>query len=190
MLDSILLSIAKTAILSKFDNKYLLDEESLFSKYPYLSKEGAVFVTLKYDNNLRGCIGSIIAHRRLYDDIIHNAISAGFNDPRFNSLNVDDLSHLTLEVSVLSEPKILEYEDYDDLLQKVRPNIDGLILQHVSYQGTFLPQVWEQLPSPKKFLEHLSMKAGATPAVYSEHPTIYRYGVEHIEENFDAILPL
>ncbi len=187
---SILLRIAKTSILSKFDKNYIIDEEALLKEYPFLSKDGAVFVTLKYENDLRGCIGSIIAHRRLFDDVVHNAISSGFSDPRFNSLSIEELSHLTLEVSVLSEPKILEYRDYEDLTLKVQPNIDGLILQHGRYQGTFLPQVWEQLPTPKLFLEHLSMKAGANQSIYNEHPTIYRYGVEHIEERFDEILPL
>jgi len=190
MCDEILLRIAKTAILSRFDNSYVLDDKTLLKEYPFLQKDGAVFVTLKYNNDLRGCIGSIISHRRLFEDIIYNAISAGFSDPRFNSLNLDELSHIKLEVSVLSEPEILDYEDYDDLLQKVKPNIDGLILKHGKFQGTFLPQVWEQLPTAKLFLEHLSLKAGATPSIYSENPTIYRYGVEHIEDNFDAILPL
>ncbi len=190
MLDTILLRIAKSAILSKFDNKQVLDKEKLLREYPFLKKDAAVFVTLKYDNDLRGCIGSIIAHRTLFDDIVYNAKSAGFSDPRFNSLGTDELSHLTLEVSVLSEPKILEYKDYEDLLQKVQPNIDGLILQHERFQGTFLPQVWEQLPSAKLFLEHLSMKAGADPTIYYEHPTIYRYSVEHIEDKFDSVLAL
>jgi len=190
MLDSILLRIAKTAILSELDSSYALDTNSLLREYPFLSKDGAAFVTLKYDNDLRGCIGSIIAHQTLLDDVINNAKSAGFSDPRFNQLHVDELSHLTLEVSVLSEPEILEYKDYEDLLAKVQPNIDGLILKHGGYQGTFLPQVWEQLATPELFLEHLSMKAGANPAIYNEHPTIYRYSVEHIEEKFDEVLPL
>jgi AmmeMemoRadiSam system protein A len=155
-----------------------------------LAKDGAAFVTLKYDSNLRGCIGSIIAHTRLLDDVMHNAISAGFGDPRFKPLSPEELSHLNLEVSVLSEPEVLEYENYKDLVKKIRPNIDGLILKHGRYQGTFLPQVWEQLPSAELFLEHLSMKAGANPSIYQEHPTIYRYGVEHIEEKFDKVQAL
>lgn len=190
MCDKILLRIAKTVILSRFDNRYLLDKESLIGEYPFLSKDGAAFVTLKYENDLRGCIGSIIAHRTLLDDIIHNASSAAFSDSRFIPLGSDELSHLTLEVSVLSRPEILEYKDYNDLLQKIQPNIDGLILQHGRFQGTFLPQVWEQLPTPKEFLEHLSIKAGANPSIYKENPTIYRYDVEHIEENFDVIQAL
>lgn len=190
MLDKVLLQIAKSAILDKFENNQTIDVDELLKKYPYLTKDGACFVTLKYERDLRGCIGSIIPHRTLYDDIVHNAVSAGFGDPRFNALNEDELSHLTLEVSVLSEPEILEYKDYDDLLKKVKPNVDGLILKHGVYSGTFLPQVWEQLPSPKQFLEHLSMKAGSYPSIYEEHPTIYRYSVDAIEESFDEVLPL
>ncbi|MDO8453276.1 MAG: AmmeMemoRadiSam system protein A, partial [Sulfurimonas sp.] len=153
----------------------------------FLNNNGAVFVTLNYDNQLRGCIGSIIPHRTLLDDVLHNAVSAAFGDPRFTPLSSRELGNLTLEVSVLSEPTILEYKDYDDLLKKVRPFVDGLILKHGSYQGTFLPQVWEQLPHPEQFLEHLSMKAGANPSIYAQHPTIYRYEVEHIKDNFKNI---
>ncbi len=190
MCDKILLRVAKTAILSRFNNDYILDKEHLLKEYPFLKKDGAVFVTLKYNNELRGCIGSIVPHKILLDDLISNAISAGFNDPRFDSLSEYELPHLSLEVSVLSEPVELEYSDYEDLLEKVRPNIDGLILKHERFQGTFLPQVWEQLPSPKLFLEHLSIKAGSSPLIYEQHPTIYRYEVEHIQSGFDEILPL
>jgi len=190
MLDPILLRIAKSAILDKFDTKQSIDKDKLLSDYPYLGKKGAAFVTLHYDKNLRGCIGSIIAHQTLLDDIINNAVSAAFKDYRFSPLTSDELSHLGLEVSVLSEPKLLDYEDFDDLLAKIRPNVDGLILKHGRYQGTFLPQVWEQLKDPKLFLDHLSMKAGSNPAIYYEHPQIYTYQVDAIEERFDEILPL
>lgn len=190
MLNPILLQIAKTAILSKFDAKHTLNTQIILTKHPELAKKGAAFVTLKFKRDLRGCIGSISPHRTLLDDIIHNATSAAFHDPRFKALSIEELGHLKLEVSVLSEPEILEYDDYADLLTRVRPNIDGLILKSEKFQGTFLPQVWEQLQTPSLFLEHLSLKAGASPSIYNEHPTIYRYEVEHIEESFDAILPL
>jgi AMMECR1 domain-containing protein len=76
------------------------------------------------------------------------------------------------------------------LLAKIRPNVDGLILKHGRFQGTFLPQVWEQLKDPKLFLDHQSMKAGSNPAIYYEHPQIYTYQVDALEERFDEILPL
>lgn len=190
MLDAILLQVAKSTILSKLDSNYSFDEDKVLSEYPFLKKDGAVFVTLKYMGDLKGCIGSIVAHRRLIDDITSNALSAGFRDSRFSSLNFNELSDLTLEVSLLSEPEILEYENFDDLCQKVEPNIDGLILKHHGYSGVFLPQVWEQLPNPKLFLEQLSMKAGADISIYAQHPTIYRYRVDSLEEKFSEILPL
>ena len=191
MLDPILLRIAKTAILSKFDPSYIVDKKALLESYPFLSKKGAAFVTLNKDKNLRGCIGSIIAHRTLLEDIIHNAQSAAFNDPRFSPLSKEEAGEaLTLEVSVLTEPVKIEYSDYEELKRKIVPQKDGLILKYGHYQGTFLPQVWEQLPSVEQFLEHLSYKAGANPTIYSHHPDIYRYLVEHIKERWDAIQPL
>ena len=190
MIDPILLRIAKNAILSKFDAEYEIDTSHLYNDYPFLNNMGATFVTLNYDHQLRGCIGSIIPHRLLLDDIIHNAKSAAFGDPRFQPLTSEELSQLTLEVSVLTEPQILEYSDFTDLINKVQPNIDGLILKHNQYQGTFLPQVWKQLQTPELFLEHLSMKAGSNPSIYNQHPTIYRYQVDSIEENFNEVLPL
>ncbi len=191
MLDSILLRIAKTAILERFDPSYVVDKEKLLKNYPYLAKKGAAFVTLNKNKNLRGCIGSIIAHRSLLEDIIHNARSAAFSDPRFNPLQEDELDpDLTFEVSILSEPTLIEYTDYNDLKSKIVPKKDGLILKYGQYQGTFLPQVWEQLATTEAFLEHLSYKAGANPTIYRLHPDIYRYRVEHIEERFDAIQPL
>ncbi len=190
MLDFILLQIAKSAILNKLNINYTFDENELLEKYPFLKKDGATFVTLKIDGELRGCIGSIIAYRTLLEDVYNNAISAGFGDPRFNPLSESELSQLSIEVSLLSKPTIIEYKNFDDLSKKIQPNIDGLILKHRIYQGTFLPQVWEQLPSPKLFLEHLSQKAGASVSIYEEHPTIYRYRVDAIEEDFDEILPL
>lgn len=90
----------------------------------------------------------------------------------------------------MSQPELIEYQNYEDLCTKIEPAKDGLILKHGYYQGTFLPQVWHELPSVESFLEHLSMKAGANPAIYKEHPMIYKYRVDAIEEDFDAILPL
>ncbi len=187
MVDDILLKIAKTSILQEFDKSIKIDKEELIRNYPFLAKKGATFVTLDKNSSLRGCIGSIIAHRTLLDDVIENAKSAAFNDPRFKPLDSSEFNELELEVSVLSEPEKILYSDYDDLLTKVVPFKDGLILKYNSFQGTFLPQVWEQLPLPEQFLEHLSYKAGANPSIYNYHPDIYRYRVEHIKDRWDKI---
>jgi len=190
MIDTVVLQIAKTVILSKFDTSFSIDKGVLLKQYPFLNDKGAAFVTLHYDKQLRGCIGSIIAHTSLLDDIISNALSAAFRDPRFAPLEDKELGHLTLEVSVLTPPQEIEYLDFKDLTSKIVPSEDGLILQYGQYQGTFLPQVWEQLATPKEFLEHLSYKANANPSIYTHHPSIYKYRVEAREEKFNAIQPL
>lgn len=187
MLSNVLLVIAKSAILQHLHVDYRIDKESILREHPYLSRDGASFVTLEYEGDLRGCIGSVIARRPLFDDIYENAVAAAFNDPRFNPVRQEELSHLTLEVSLLSAPKLLQYDDFNDLVGKIRPHKDGLILRLGQYQGTFLPQVWEQLPIPESFLEHLSYKAGANPGIYKEHPDIYTYQVDAIKDRFDNI---
>lgn len=190
MLDKVLLQIAKNSILSKFDLNCFNDSGSVTAKYQLLNELGACFVTLHLNGKLRGCVGSVVAHRKLIDDISSNAVSAAFYDPRFSPLRLDELVNLELEVSVLSPPETLDYTDFDDLMSKVRPKIDGLIFAFKNYHGTFLPQVWEQLPDTREFLEHLAYKAGANPSIYENHPSIYRYQVEAIMEKFSAILPL
>ena len=189
-IDPIVLRIAKTAILSRFDDKIRIDKASLTEKHPFLAQKGASFVTLNKSSALRGCIGSIVAHQPLIDDLIANARSAAFSDPRFSPLSTQELRELELEVSLLSEPEPVAYSDFADLKSRVRPFQDGLILKAGAYQGTFLPQVWEQLPSAELFLEHLALKAGANPSIYEHHPDIYRYEVRHISERFDAIREL
>lgn len=190
MLDSILLRIAKTSILQKFSGDFAVPRGAVLKQYPQFKEMGATFVTLKTGGSLRGCIGSVIAHQPLIDDLIQNAQSAAFKDPRFSPLTPDELSTLTIEVSVLTKPQLLIYKDYRDLIQKITPHQDGLILQYRHYKGTFLPQVWEQLPDPHQFLEHLAYKANANPSIYEHRPDIYLYRVEAIEEAFDAIQPL
>jgi AmmeMemoRadiSam system protein A len=190
MIDPILLRIAKTVIIAHFNSQTEIDREKLLTDYPFLQSEAATFVTLNYNHQLRGCIGSLIAHRELLDDIINNTESAAFHDPRFKPVSKDELPCLQIEVSILTPPEELSYTDFSDLLDKTRPDIDGLILKYGHNQGTFLPQVWETLKTPKEFLEHLSYKAGLNPSVYDNHPTIYRYEVNAIENDFDEIVSL
>lgn len=190
MLNTIVLSLAKSTLLHHFSEGEALDKQKLLKLYPLLDQKKASFVTLNKNANLRGCIGSIVPHRTLYDDIVSNTLMSAFSDSRFYPLEEDELSELTIEVSVLTTPEVLEYRDYEDLLQKVTPLEDGLILEHELYHGTFLPQVWEQLPKTKDFLEHLSYKSGANPSIYLQNPKILRYRVESLEERFDEILPL
>ena len=181
MQKKIFLEIAKGAIVSKFNHK-VIDKEKILKAYPELAEQGAVFVTLKKRDNLRGCIGSLIAHRSLLDDIISNAISSAFSDPRFPPLSENELKQIKIEVSLLSPYKKLTYRDKEDLKKKIRVNIDGIILKLGSNQATFLPQVWEDIPDFDSFFAHLCNKADLSPNCLEHHPTIYTYQVEKIEE--------
>jgi len=130
------------------------------SPAPDLAKNGACFVTLKQNGRLRGCIGSPEAYRPLILDVAENAYAAAFRDPRFPTLQDDDLKDLTLSISVLSPPVAMTINDEQDLLGQLRPGIDGLIIEDRTKRALFLPSVWEQLPKPVDFLRHLKNKAG------------------------------
>jgi len=113
--------------------------------------------------------------------VIENAKNAAMRDPRFSPVTKEELAAITIEISALTTPLELIYKDSDDLLKKLQPNIDGVILENRSRQSTFLPQVWEQLPDKIQFLEHLAMKAGLSRDEWkSSKFKVYR--VEHFEE--------
>ena len=172
---NIILKIAKDAIKEAVLNKQIIDKEALIQNYPWLKAKGAVFVTINEFNSLRGCIGSIIAHQSLIDDIIQNAKSAALNDPRFKPVSKEELDNLEVEVSILTEPKPLPYDNIDDLRSKIKPGIHGVILQYNEYQATYLPSVWEQISSFDEFFGSLCMKAGMSPNCLTLHPNIYVY---------------
>jgi len=141
------------------------------------------FVTLTIDRQLRGCIGNLDSTDSILDGIERNAVNAAFNDPRFSPLTADELDRVDIEVSILTEPKPLEYRDSKDLLSKLRVNVDGVILRKGSASATFLPQVWEQLPQPEKFLSHLCLKAGLPSDAWRKgNLDILTYQVQYFEE--------
>lgn len=127
---------------------------------PVFRERTATFVTLKIAGNLRGCIGNLTPVGTLWDGIRDNAVNAAFHDHRFPPLRAAELLQVHIDISILSPPRPLEYEDCEDLLRKLRPGRDGVILRDGWRSATFLPQVWEQLPSPEGFLDHLCLKAG------------------------------
>ncbi len=169
--------IAKQSIQDEFDYKDSINIEKLIKENPSLSKDGASFVTLTQNGKLRGCIGSLEARRPLIEDIIANAKSAAFRDPRFSKLPQEELHVTDIEVSVLTAPELLEYSNVEDLKKKIRPKIDGIILKLNSNQATFLPQVWEELPEFESFFGHLLSKANLPTDSFKNHPTIYTYQV-------------
>lgn len=127
---------------------------------PALSDTGASFVTLKQDGVLRGCMGSLEARRALAADVAENAFAAAFRDPRFPPLSVSELSATTVEVSVLTPARPLAFSSEADLLARLRPGQDGVVLAYQGCRATYLPSVWAMLPEPRKFIEELRKKAG------------------------------
>jgi AmmeMemoRadiSam system protein A len=125
----------------------------------YLEQRGT-FVTLTIHGQLRGCIGHIIPQESLLEGIQINAINAAFRDPRFRPLSKEEWKNVKIEISILTEPTIISYDGPEDLLEKLTPGVDGVIIQKGMHQSTFLPQVWEQLGDKVQFMTHLCMKAG------------------------------
>ncbi len=183
----ILPKLARMSILEEFEGKKLIDREEWVSRYPWLEEKRATFVTLKMKDkprgsNLRGCIGSILPYRPLIDDVVANAKAAAFEDPRFPPLTPEEFDRVKIEVSVLTVPEKLEYTDIEDLRRKIRPGVDGVILQLGNHQATFLPAVWEELPSFDLFFAHLCLKAGLPGDCLVYHPSIYVYQAIEVEE--------
>ena len=142
------------------------------------------FVTLKINDRLRGCIGNLTSDAPLESGVRRNAINAAFNDPRFAPLSTSELDQVEIEVSILSEPQPLKYSDGDDLVKKLRPYIDGVIIRKDHASATFLPQVWEQLPRPQDFLTHLCTKAGLSADSWQKPDLeVSTYQVQYFEEH-------
>lgn len=139
---------------------------------------GAAFVSLHRGEALHGCIGSLVAWRPLVDDVRRNALAAAFEDPRAPGLDREGLRHLTVEVSRLSPPTPIAFRDEADLLARLRPFEDGLILSWRGHRGTFLPQVWEHLPTAREFWSQLKRKAGLPTDFWAEDAVVERYTVE------------
>ena len=133
----------------------------------WLDREAAVFVTLTRDGALRGCIGTLQAHRPLRADLAANAVAAALRDPRFPPLDAAELPQVRLEVSLLGEPAPMSCVSEADALRQLVPHVDGVILSSGNRRATFLPQVWEQLPEPAVFLAQLKAKAGLAPGFWS-----------------------
>lgn len=157
-----------------------LKEESLT---PTLRENGASFVTLTIHGDLRGCIGALEAYQPLVQDVRDHAVAAALEDPRFPPVSEKELSSIYIEVSHLTEPQELSYSSSDDLLTKLRPHVDGVILKHGFRKATFLPQVWEKIPQPEEFLRQLCYKMGAQPNLWRDAKLqVYTYQVEEFHE--------
>jgi AmmeMemoRadiSam system protein B/AmmeMemoRadiSam system protein A len=147
-----------------------------------LAEPGATFVTLRKAGALRGCIGTLQAHRMLEADVRHNAHAAAFRDTRFSPLAAHELAALQIEVSLLGPTMPMAFIDEADALGQLRPGVDGIVLQWRQHRATFLPQVWEQLAQPRTFIGALKQKAGLGAAFWAEDLQLSRYRVRKFHE--------
>ena len=136
-----------------------------------LRQPAATFVTLHTDGKLHGCIGSVEPRLPLAWDVAKNAIAAAHHDPRFPPLRPDELDRTEVEISILSPLQELPYASFEELMAKVRPGVDGVMVERGWQRGLLLPQVWEDLPDRRRFLEHVALKAGAGPEIYLDPKT-------------------
>lgn len=148
----------------------------------WLQQPGATFVTLTRGGMLRGCIGSLEARRRLVDDVKANAVAAALRDPRFAPLSTREFDVVRIGVSLLSPMQPLAVRDEADALAQLQVGIDGLVFECHGRRSTFLPQVWEQLATPREFLGQLKAKAGFAPDFWSAELRLQRYTVAKWEE--------
>jgi AmmeMemoRadiSam system protein A len=141
-------------------------------------------VTLTLDGQLRGCIGSLEPYQPLAEDVREHAIAAALRDPRFPPVTENELSGIRIEISRLTRPVPLAYQDANDLLSRLHPHVHGVIVRNgPDRRATFLPQVWEKIPNPADFLDNLCYKMGAEPGLWrTKHLDVLTYRVEEFHE--------
>ena len=148
----------------------------------WLQQPGACFITLMQQGQLRGCIGSLEPRRSLLADVEANARAAAFYDPRFELLSIDEFEDTDIEISLLSPTQPLIFANEEDALAQLRPGIDGVLLECGHLRSTFLPQVWEQLPTPREFIAHLKVKAGLSADSWPDEIRLARYTVRKFKD--------
>jgi AmmeMemoRadiSam system protein A len=179
---SFLLSLARQSIENYINNHQItkLDPKILT---PILKQDGASFVTLTIGGNLRGCVGALEPYQSLAEDVIEHAIAAATQDYRFPPVQAAEIKKLEIEISYLTRPKILNYDNPSDLVKLLRPKIDGVVIRDGKRRATFLPQVWEKIPDPEEFLDELCMKMGSTPDLWRRKKLeVLIYQVEEFHE--------
>jgi len=169
----VLLAIARESIAAADEYRPRADWAE-----PWLHEKGATFVTLHTYGNLRGCIGTLEAHRPLGEDVAHNAYAAAYRDHRFEPLQVSERALVAVEVSVLSPRTPLGVASEDEALALLRPHVDGVVFQYGFNQATFLPQVWETIPDPLDFLMELRLKARLPARFWHADVKLSRYTVD------------
>ncbi len=177
-----LLELARTTIKKAVQGDEVPEPKASAIPAP-LAEQRACFVTLTKDGQLRGCIGNIFPKEALYAGVMHMARSAALNDFRFTPVRSSEVDQLEIEISVLTIPQPLPYGSPRELLDKLRPGVDGVVLQFGPKEATFLPQVWAQLPDKEQFLSHLAQKADLSPSAWkSTEAKVLVYQVEAFRE--------
>ena len=175
---NVLLGIARAAIATELGHEQPVRDDAAWLREP-----GACFITLKQGDELRGCIGTLRAHRPLREDVKANALGAAFRDPRFSPLAAHELDRTRVEVSLLSALEPIAFEDEPDALAQLRPGTDGIVFEYGYHQSTFLPQVWDELADPADFLANLKHKAGLPPDFWDPDVKLSRYTVSKWSED-------
>jgi AmmeMemoRadiSam system protein A len=145
-----------------------------------LKAVGASFVTLTINGNLRGCIGALEPYQSLVEDVREHTVAAALEDFRFPRVQENELASIQIEISRLTIPIALKYTDGNDLLTRLHPGIDGVILRNGIHRATFLPQVWEKIPDPEEFLANLCYKMGDLPDTWRHN--VLDVMIYHVEE--------
>lgn len=188
----ILLSLARTAITEALGLENAIATDLPDTDIPatdtptdadWLNTKAACFITLTLHSQLRGCIGSLHARRSLLDEVKANALAAAFEDSRFTPLTADELEQTRIEISLLSALQELVFENQEQALVQLRPDIEGVVLEYKNHRATFLPQVWQQLPQVNDFISHLKQKAGLDVDFWSDEVRLFRYTVSKWQEH-------
>jgi AmmeMemoRadiSam system protein A len=177
-----LLRLAREALTQRVKGEELsrLDVSTIT---PRLCEDGASFVTLTIRGELRGCIGALEPYQPLAEDVREHAVAAALEDPRFPPVSERELGSIQIEISRLTRPQPLDYKDTEDLLSKLKPHVDGVVLRDGIRRATFLPQVWEKIPQPGEFMDNLCYKMGANYDLWRvKHLEVLTYHVEEFHE--------
>jgi len=179
---SFLLALARQSI-ENFANGTSVPLLDLNALSTLLREKGACFVTLTYQGYLRGCVGALEPYQSLAEDVREHAVAAAFQDYRFPPVQANEIRDIEIEISYLTPPKILNYDNPAELPEILRPNIDGVVVRDGMRRATFLPQVWEKIPDPVEFLEQLCMKMGAPADLWRRKKLdVLTYQVEEFHE--------
>lgn len=176
-----LLTLARQSIAYGLEHGKMVEQAQFPSQFITQVLQ-ASFVTLEINKQLRGCRGSLVAHKILPVDVMQNAFFSAFADPRFSALTQQEFEQVVIKISILTPASSMQFSSEEDLIKQLRPGVDGLWLIDGENRGTFLPSVWESIPQPKDFLRNLKVKAGLPPDHWSDTLQVKRYTTEYFGE--------